>query len=65
MVTMAGKKANEWNHRMATEAIHAGEMHDPSGAHIDPVHMTSTYVFEDVGGLLLGDHGSLGIDHVV
>ena len=51
MVTMAGKKANEWNHRMATEAIHAGEMHDPSGAHIDPVHMTSTYVFEDVGAI--------------
>ena len=51
MVTMAGKKENEWNRRMATEAIHAGEMHDPSGAHIDPVHMTSTYVFEDVGAI--------------
>ena len=32
---------------MPTEAVHAGEMHDASGAHIDPVHMTSTYVFED------------------
>ena len=32
---------------MSTEAVHAGEMHDASGAHIDPVHMTSTYVFED------------------
>ena len=51
MVTMAGKKENEWNRSMATEAIHAGEMHDPSGAHIDPVHMTSTYVFEDVGAI--------------
>ena len=30
-----------------SEAVHAGEMHDPSGAHIDPIHMTSTYVFED------------------
>ena len=36
---------------MSTEAIHAGEMHDPSGAHIDPVHMTSTYVFEDVDAI--------------
>ncbi len=33
--------------KMSTEAVHAGEMHDPSGSHIDPVHMTSTYVFED------------------
>ncbi len=32
---------------MPTEAVHAGEMHDASGAHIDPVHMTSTYVFDD------------------
>tara|TARA_B100001123_G_scaffold439788_1_gene577362 strand:+ start:3364 stop:4581 length:1218 start_codon:yes stop_codon:yes gene_type:complete len=33
--------------KMPTEAVHAGEMHDASGAHIDPVHMTSTYVFDD------------------
>ena len=39
--------ANDTKKGMPTEAIHAGEMHDPSGAHIDPVHMTSTYVFED------------------
>ena len=32
---------------MPSKAVHAGEMHDPSGAHIDPIHMTSTYVFED------------------
>ena len=32
---------------MPSQAVHAGEMHDPSGAHIDPIHMTSTYVFED------------------
>jgi methionine-gamma-lyase len=35
------------NRKMPTEAVHAGEMHDPSGSHIDPLHMTSTYVFED------------------
>ena len=36
---------NDWE--MSTESVHAGEMHDPSGSHIDPIHMTSTYVFED------------------
>ncbi|SVC57151.1 uncharacterized protein METZ01_LOCUS310005, partial [marine metagenome] len=35
------------NRKMSTEAVHAGEMHDPSGSHIDPIHMTSTYVFEN------------------
>ena len=48
---MADNKERDWNLKMSTEAIHAGEMHDPSGAHIDPVHMTSTYVFEDVDAI--------------
>ena len=36
---------DDWD--MPTESVHAGEMHDASGSHIDPIHMTSTYVFED------------------
>ena len=48
---MADNKERDWNLKRSTDAIHAGEMHDPSGAHIDPVHMTSTYVFEDVDAI--------------
>jgi len=33
---------------METEAIHAGEMHDASGAHIAPIHQTSTFTFENL-----------------
>jgi len=33
---------------MATAAIHAGEMHDASGAHIAPIYQTSTFTFEDM-----------------
>jgi len=33
---------------MATTAIHAGEIHDPSGAHIAPIYQTSTFTFEDM-----------------
>jgi cystathionine beta-lyase/cystathionine gamma-synthase len=33
---------------METEAIHAGEIHDPSGAHIAPIFQTSTYNFDDM-----------------
>ncbi len=34
--------------KMATAAIHAGEVHDPSGAHIAPIYQTSTFTFEDM-----------------
>ena len=40
-----GDNGDDWD--MPTKSVHAGEMHDASGSHIDPVHMTSTYVFED------------------
>jgi len=33
---------------MFTTAIHAGEIHDPSGAHIAPIYQTSTFTFEDM-----------------
>ena len=33
---------------MATTAIHAGEIHDPSGAHIAPIYQTSTFTFENM-----------------
>ena len=33
---------------MATEAIHAGEIHDASGAHIAPIYQTSTFTFADM-----------------
>jgi methionine-gamma-lyase len=34
---------------MATEAIHAGEIHDSSGAHIAPIYQSSTYTFDGLG----------------
>jgi methionine-gamma-lyase len=33
---------------MATEAIHAGEIHDSSGAHIAPIYQSSTFTFDDM-----------------
>lgn len=33
---------------LATEAIHAGEIHDETGAHIPPIYQTSTFTFEDM-----------------
>jgi methionine-gamma-lyase len=33
---------------MATEAIHAGEIHDASRAHIAPIYQSSTYTFDDM-----------------
>ncbi len=37
--------------QMATVAIHAGEIHDPSGAHIAPIYQTSTFTFEDIAAV--------------
>lgn len=31
--------------RMASQAIHAGEIHDEKGAHIPPIYQTSTFTF--------------------
>ena len=36
---------------MATEAIHAGEIHDPSGAHVAPIYQTSTFTFDDMSAV--------------
>jgi methionine-gamma-lyase len=36
---------------MATAAIHAGEIHDASGAHIAPIFQTSTFTFDDMGAV--------------
>jgi methionine-gamma-lyase len=33
---------------MATEAIHAGEIHDALGAHTAPIYQTSTFTFESM-----------------
>jgi methionine-gamma-lyase len=33
---------------MATEAIHAGEIHDSLGAHTAPIYQTSTFTFESM-----------------
>lgn len=33
---------------IATDAIHAGEIHDGSGAHIAPIYQTSTFTFPDM-----------------
>lgn len=36
---------------MSTEAIHAGEIHDPSGSHIAPIFQTSTFTFDDMAAV--------------
>jgi methionine-gamma-lyase len=36
---------------LATQAIHAGEIHDRTGAHIAPIYQTSTFTFEDIEAL--------------
>jgi methionine-gamma-lyase len=40
--------SSDLQRRMATTAIHAGEIHDPSGAHVAPIYQTSTFTFEDM-----------------
>jgi len=40
--------STELHHQMATEAIHAGEIHDPSRAHIAPIYQTSTFTFDGI-----------------
>lgn len=42
---MSNEKESERS--FATKAVHAGEVHDPTGSHINPIHQTSTFVFED------------------
>jgi len=49
-IMAADDEPNMFQH-MATMAVHTGEIHDPSGAHIAPIHQTSTYVFEDSGAI--------------
>ncbi len=39
------------NHQFATAAIHAGEIHDPQGAHIAPIYQTSTFTFSDMAAV--------------
>ena len=36
---------------MATRAIHAGEIHDSSGAHVAPIYQTSTFTFPDMNAV--------------
>ena len=38
-------------HQLATQAVHAGEPHDPSGAHVAPIHQTSTFTFADAAAV--------------
>ena len=37
--------------RLSTEAVHAGEIHDASGAHIAPIFQTSTFTFDDMAAV--------------
>ncbi|BDZ65255.1 cystathionine gamma-synthase [Agromyces mangrovi Wang et al. 2018] len=49
------------NHGFATRAVHAGQEFDPTtGAVIPPVHLTSTYVQDGIGGLRGGYEYSRG-----
>lgn len=45
---------------LATTAIHAGEIHDPSGAHIAPIFQTSTFTFEDMAAVEAWGEGESG-----
>lgn len=42
---------NDRQRQMATQAIHAGEIHDPSGSHIPPIYQTSTFTFADMASV--------------
>ena len=37
--------------KIATAAIHAGEIHDAQGAHIAPIYQTSTFIFKDMAAV--------------
>lgn len=37
--------------QLATAAIHAGEIHDAQGAHIEPIYQTSTFTFKDMAAV--------------
>ncbi len=41
---------SKWQ-KLATEAIHAGEIHDGQGAHIAPIYQTSTFTFANMQAL--------------
>jgi methionine-gamma-lyase len=43
---------------ITTEAIHAGEIHDPSGAHIAPIYQSSTYTFDDMDAVEARSEGT-------
>ena len=53
-----GNSGNDWE--MPTESVPAGEMHDAAGAHIEPIHMTSTYIFEDSNAIKSWGTGESG-----
>ena len=57
---MASQEKNLSKCQLATEAVHAGEMHDPSGAHVAPIHQTSTYVFENSAAIESWGSGESG-----
>lgn len=40
--------ADTTRRRIETEAVHGGELHDPSGSHIPPIHQTSTFIFDNL-----------------
>jgi cystathionine beta-lyase len=46
---MEGLMSGERRPGIATESIHAGEIHDGSGAHIAPIYQTSTYAQSSPG----------------
>ena len=52
--------SDERRRQMATEAIHAGEIHDPSGAHIAPIYQTSTFTFDGMSAVEEWAEGETG-----
>ncbi len=48
---MVGGPRRKKSAKMSTEAIHAGEIHDASGAHIAPIFQTSTFTFDDMAAI--------------
>jgi methionine-gamma-lyase len=57
---MSFEEETDNEREISTESVHAGEMHDQSGSHIDPIHMTSTYVFEDSEAIASWGSGESG-----
>jgi methionine-gamma-lyase len=50
--------------KFGTRCVHAGEGHNPSGAHATPIYQTSTYVFESAEHAAIVFSGEPGYSYI-